>query len=133
MTRRKVLAIGLDGLEATLAERLMAEGRMPALAELRKRSARFLLDEGSARRAGLPWEHVVSGLSPEEAGRWVARRGRCDQAPASGPHRSCAPPEDRRAHLQRDSVPRGARPSNRGSRRAPFLRYHSHHRPIARG
>ena len=70
MTRHKVLAIGLDGLEATLAERLMAEGQMPALAELRKRAACFRLDEGSARQAGLPWEHVVSGLSPQEGGRW---------------------------------------------------------------
>jgi predicted AlkP superfamily phosphohydrolase/phosphomutase len=70
MTGRKVLAIGLDGLEVTLAERLMAEGQMPALADLRKRAARFLLDEGSAFRAGLPWEHVASGLSPELAGRW---------------------------------------------------------------
>ena len=70
MTGHKVLAIGLDGLEVTLAERFMAEGQMPALADLRKRAARFLLDEGSAFRAGLPWEHVASGLSPEGAGRW---------------------------------------------------------------
>jgi predicted AlkP superfamily phosphohydrolase/phosphomutase len=70
MMRRKVLAIGLDGLDVTLAERLMADGLMPALAELRKRAARFPLDEGTALRAGLPWEHVASGLSPEGAGRW---------------------------------------------------------------
>ena len=69
MARRKVLAIGVDGFDVTLAERYMAEGHMPALAKLRKRAARFLLDEGTARRAGLPWEHVASGLSPEEAGR----------------------------------------------------------------
>jgi hypothetical protein len=55
MMRHKVLAIGLDGLEVSLAERLMAEGQMPALADLRKRAARFLLDEGAALRAGLPW------------------------------------------------------------------------------
>jgi len=70
MTRHKVLAIGLDGLDFTLAERFMAEGQMPALADLRKRAARFLLDEGPALRAGLPWEHVASGLSPQEGGRW---------------------------------------------------------------
>src|ERR1700674_1315280 len=70
MMRHKVLAIGLDGLEVTLAERLMVEGQMPALADLRKRAARFLLDEGPALRAGLPWEHVASGMSPEGAGRW---------------------------------------------------------------
>ena len=70
MTRHKVLAIGLDGLDANLAERLMVEGEMPALADLIKSSARFLLDEGPARRTGLPWEHVASGLSPEAARRW---------------------------------------------------------------
>ena len=72
MTRRRVLAIGLDGLEVTLAERLMAAGDMPALAELRRRSARFLLDHGPAQRTGLAWEHVASGLSPEAARRWAA-------------------------------------------------------------
>ena len=79
MTGHKVLAIGLDGLEVTLAERFMAEGQMPALADLRKRAARFLLDEGSARHAGLPWEHVVSGLSPQAGGRW----GQVEFDPAS--------------------------------------------------
>src|ERR1700731_510995 len=70
MTRHKVLAIGLDGLDVTLAERLMAEGQMPALAGLKKRAARFLLDGESALRTGLPWEHVASGISPESGGRW---------------------------------------------------------------
>src|SRR5277367_963750 len=70
MARQKVLAIGLDGFEVSLAERYMAEGEMPALAALRNRSARFLLDEGPSRHAGVPWEHVVSGLLPHEAGRW---------------------------------------------------------------
>jgi predicted AlkP superfamily phosphohydrolase/phosphomutase len=69
-TPHKVLAIGLDGLDATLAERLMAEGEMPALANLRKRAACFLLDEGPALHTGLAWEHVASGLTPQEAGRW---------------------------------------------------------------
>ena len=72
MTHRRVLAIGLDGLEASLAERFMAAGEMPALAELRRRSACFLLDHGPAQRTGLAWEHVASGLSPEAARRWAA-------------------------------------------------------------
>jgi hypothetical protein len=70
MKRQKVLAFGLDGLDITLAERLMAQGQMPALAALKKRAARVPLDEGEARRVGLPWEHVASGLSPEMAHRW---------------------------------------------------------------
>ena len=70
MARQRVLAIGLDGFDVTLAERYMAEGQMPALAALRKRAARFLLDEGLDLRTGLPWEHVVSGLSVNDSGRW---------------------------------------------------------------
>ena len=72
MARHRVLVIGLDGLEATLAERLMDAGEMPALAELRRRAACFRLDHGPAQRTGLAWEHVASGLSPEAGRRWAA-------------------------------------------------------------
>ncbi len=72
MTRPRVLAIGLDGLEVTFVERLMASGKMPALSALAGRSARFRLDHGPAQRTGLAWEHVASGLSPEDGRRWAA-------------------------------------------------------------
>lgn len=65
----RVLAIGLDGYEASVGEMLMDSGELPALARLRERSARFRLDHGSAQRTGLAWEHVSSGRSPEAAGR----------------------------------------------------------------
>jgi predicted AlkP superfamily phosphohydrolase/phosphomutase len=71
MPHQRVVAIGLDGLEVTFAERLMETGEMPALAALRHRSARFLLDHGAAQRTGLAWEHVASGRSPESARRWA--------------------------------------------------------------
>jgi predicted AlkP superfamily phosphohydrolase/phosphomutase len=71
MPGRRVLAIGLDGLEVHFAERLMAAGEMPALAALRARGARFLLDHGSAQRTGLGWEHFASGLSPDAGRRWA--------------------------------------------------------------
>lgn len=41
MARQKVLAIGLDDFEVSLAERYIAEGQMPALAALRKRGRAF--------------------------------------------------------------------------------------------
>lgn len=71
MTRR-LLMIGLDGLEPSLAEAMMAEGELPALADLHRQSARFALDHGAARYTGLAWEHVASGLSPRDAGRFTA-------------------------------------------------------------
>lgn len=67
-----VLMIGLDGLEISYAEQLMAEGAMPNLAALKAKSAQFLLDHGSAQRTGLAWEHVASGLSPADGQRWSA-------------------------------------------------------------
>lgn len=69
---RRVLAIGLDGLEISYAQELMDAGKLPSLAALRKRSTTYLLDHGSAQRTGLAWEHVASGLSPEVANRWSA-------------------------------------------------------------
>jgi predicted AlkP superfamily phosphohydrolase/phosphomutase len=66
---RRLLAIGLDGYEPSVADALMEEGALPMLAGLRRRSARFLLDHGAAQRTGLAWEHVSSGRSPEAAGR----------------------------------------------------------------
>lgn len=72
MTKRRVLMLGLDGYEASLGDAMMARGQLPALQSLRERSARFLLDHGSAKRTGLAWEHVSSGLAPGEGGRWAA-------------------------------------------------------------
>ena len=68
----RVLVIALDGYESTLAEAFMSQGQLPALAGLRERSARFLLDDGSARLTGLAGEHVSSGLSPDDSGRYSA-------------------------------------------------------------
>jgi len=70
MTR--VMAVGLDGFEMSIADRLMAQGRLPALSGLVQAGASVLLDHGEAKRTGLAWEHVASGLSPHDAGRWAA-------------------------------------------------------------
>jgi predicted AlkP superfamily phosphohydrolase/phosphomutase len=72
LRKRRVLAIGLDGYEESLERRLLAAGELPAIARLRERSARYLLDHGSAQRSGLAWEHVSTGLAPDLAGRWAA-------------------------------------------------------------
>ena len=68
----RVLVVSLDGYERSIEEEMIAGGHLPALARLRKRSARFLLDHGSALRTGLGAEHVSSGLSPVSGNRWSA-------------------------------------------------------------
>lgn len=70
--RPQLLVIGLDGYDHALAERFMAEGRMPHLRQLLDRSARFALEDGEARFSGLSWEHVSTGQEPELSGRWSA-------------------------------------------------------------
>jgi predicted AlkP superfamily phosphohydrolase/phosphomutase len=68
----RLLAIGLDGFEISLAERLMAQGRMPNLARLRAKSARYRLNHGPAKYSGLTWEHISSGCTPETITRHSA-------------------------------------------------------------
>jgi predicted AlkP superfamily phosphohydrolase/phosphomutase len=70
--KRRVLMVGLDGYDPAVGERLMAEGELPALESFARRSARFALDHGAAKRTGLAWEHVSTGRSPEGANRWAA-------------------------------------------------------------
>ena len=77
--RRRLLMIGLDGYEKSIGDRMMAEGRMPYLAALRGRCARWLLDHGVHRNTGLAWEHVATGLAPGISRRWSAVGG---EAPA---------------------------------------------------
>ena len=72
MADRRVMLIGLDGFELSIAERLMDEGRLPVLARLRESGAHMILDHGPAKRTGLAWEHVATGLSPDAAKRWSA-------------------------------------------------------------
>jgi predicted AlkP superfamily phosphohydrolase/phosphomutase len=70
MRTRRVLAVGLDGYEHSLAEGLMAEGLLPNMRRLRAQSARFLLDHGRDKYSGLTWEQVSTGKTCAAAGRW---------------------------------------------------------------
>jgi predicted AlkP superfamily phosphohydrolase/phosphomutase len=69
---KPVLMLGLDGWSQDIADALIEQGRMPTFARLREQSAVAVLDHGDARRTGLAWEHVATGLSPDDAGRWAA-------------------------------------------------------------
>jgi predicted AlkP superfamily phosphohydrolase/phosphomutase len=87
---RRLLVIGLDGFETTIAERLLRESRMPKLAAVMGRAASTELDHGAAKRTGLAWEHFATGLSPQGAKRWSAvtfdpRSYRCCQQPTKLP------------------------------------------------
>ncbi|HKY94090.1 MAG TPA: hypothetical protein VJL84_02245 [Kiloniellales bacterium] len=74
MADRRVLFFGLDGYDPEIGTALIAEGRLPTLARLLKHGLRYDLDHGPARRTGLAWEHIATGLTPEDAGRYAAIR-----------------------------------------------------------
>lgn len=71
-SRPRLLVLGLDGFELSIAETLMAEGQMPHFKRLHERSASFALDHGDARDTGLAWEHFCTGKRPEDYHRWSA-------------------------------------------------------------
>ena len=68
----KLLVMWLDGYEASVADRMMSEGRLPNLACLKSSSSRFLLDHGPQKYTGLAGEHFSTGMAPEISGRWSA-------------------------------------------------------------
>lgn len=68
----RVLAICLDGFEESLVAEMIAAGDLPALSALRGRSARYLLEYGSAQRSGLAGEHLSTGLDPVAGSRHAA-------------------------------------------------------------
>ncbi|AHF00046.1 hypothetical protein THITH_07725 [Thioalkalivibrio paradoxus ARh 1] len=74
MTPSRLLVIGLDGFEISLAEAMMAAGELPHLQALAANGAVFDIDHGRARATGLAWEQVATGRAPDEGGRWSAVR-----------------------------------------------------------
>jgi predicted AlkP superfamily phosphohydrolase/phosphomutase len=70
----RILVLGLDGLEHSLCERYMADGRMPNLTRLSARAATARLAHGPAIYSGLAWEHFSSGQAPDASRRWSAAR-----------------------------------------------------------
>jgi len=69
---RPLLVLGLDGYEPSVAEHLLAEGKMPNLRALVADSMRCRLDHGEAKRTGLAWEHFSLGREPSAYGRHAA-------------------------------------------------------------
>jgi predicted AlkP superfamily phosphohydrolase/phosphomutase len=72
MAARRVLLFGIDGYDPEIGASLIAEGRLPTLGRLLQQGLRYDLDHGPARRTGLAWEHIATGLTPEAAGRQAA-------------------------------------------------------------
>jgi predicted AlkP superfamily phosphohydrolase/phosphomutase len=72
MVSRRILLVGLDGFDVALAHRFAEEGLLPNFLRLQNRGSCFDLDHGRDRYSGLAWEHLSSGISPRDGGRWSA-------------------------------------------------------------
>jgi predicted AlkP superfamily phosphohydrolase/phosphomutase len=66
----RVAAIGLDAMEWSVVERLMAEGELPHLRALRDRAAWCQLETVVPYRSELPWTLFVTGRTPETNRYW---------------------------------------------------------------
>ncbi|WP_457936050.1 hypothetical protein [Mesorhizobium sp. 10J20-29] len=67
---KKVIAIGLDGFEPSIAQDMMGEGLLPFFSQISEQAACFDLDHGDARYTGLAWEHFSTGRAPDNYQRW---------------------------------------------------------------
>lgn len=70
--KKRVLAIGLDGFEISVALKMIEDGKLPYLAIMFSNSAFFKLDHGEARSTGLAWEHFSTGHDPDSYNKWSA-------------------------------------------------------------
>ena len=60
---QRLAVIGLDAVEPQFAERLMAEGKLPTLARLKRASARCDLHSEATWRSGRVWETLLTGTA----------------------------------------------------------------------
>lgn len=63
-----LLVVGIDGLPPTLAAALIAEGRMPALAELARRGSLGVLTSTPNYQSASAWTSLVTGVNPGKHG-----------------------------------------------------------------
>ena len=64
----RVLVVGLDAVEPTLVDRLLADGRLPAIASLIERGRRVDVSSFADLSGTVTWPSFVSGAEPAEHG-----------------------------------------------------------------
>ncbi|MFH0902872.1 MAG: alkaline phosphatase family protein, partial [Pseudomonadota bacterium] len=66
--QRRLVVLGLDGLDPGLVRRFMAENRMPNLAALAERGALIDLESTMPPQSPVAWATFITGLSPDGHG-----------------------------------------------------------------
>ena len=67
----RVVAVGLDAMERTLVEALMADGALPNLAAIRNRAVRCHLQNTVEYRSELPYTQFLTGKGGSANGYWT--------------------------------------------------------------
>ncbi len=62
----KLVIVGLDGLDPTLAERFMAEGKMPSLAKMKERGSYSHLRTTTPSISPVAWSSFMTGCNPSK-------------------------------------------------------------------
>ncbi len=65
---KKVIVIGLDGMDARLSERMMAEGKLPNLARLSKQGGYRRLGTSIPPQSPVAWSNFINGAGPGSHG-----------------------------------------------------------------
>jgi len=70
MTKRKVIAIGLDAADPDLVDSWINDGHMKCLRNFRKNAAYARIKGSSHYKAETPWTVFLTGVPPENSGYW---------------------------------------------------------------
>jgi len=62
--RPKVLVLGFDGMDPNIAEKLIAEGRMPNFATLKDRGGFSRLETSVPPQSPVAWSNFITGMNP---------------------------------------------------------------------
>src|SRR5512139_4342497 len=62
--RERVIVVGFDGMDPRVAERLMAEGKLPNLASLREHGSFHRLETTNPAQSPVAWSAFSTGMNP---------------------------------------------------------------------
>src|SRR5207248_4793677 len=65
---KKVIVIGIDGMDPVLAERMMREGRLPNFARLRAAGGFSRLGTSTPPQSPVAWANFINGAGPGSHG-----------------------------------------------------------------
>ena len=79
---RRVVMLGLDGVDRVLVQQWVAEGRLPVMRELFAESHKLMLDEANRPLPGGVWTDIATGASAAHHG--YIHQQHCGSARTSG-------------------------------------------------